>query len=165
MNSEIEPLLPLHRRSEFNCGNLILDRYFQTQVGQDVKKLVCTCFILADPNHYVKGYYTLSSAAIPRAAVPLEVQKKLPLYKDLPVTLLGRLAIDKKFHKQGLGELLLIDALKRSYEASLKTIGSLAVIVDPIDEAAKFFYDRYGFIPLPDSKKMLLSMKTIEKLF
>jgi len=60
--------------------------------------------------------------------------------------------------------LLLIDALKRSYEAS-KIIGSMAVIVDSIDDKAQRFYEKYGFIILPDSEKMFLAMKTIEQLF
>ena len=63
-----------------------------------------------------------------------------------------------------LGETLLIDALKRSYYTS-KTIGSMAVIVDPIDTQAKNFYLKYGFIELPDSKKMFKSMKTISSFF
>jgi len=85
-------------------------------------------------------------------------------YKSLPVTLLGRLAVNEKSKGRGLGKLLLIDALKRSFEAS-KVIGSMAVIVDPKDENAVKFYDKFGFILLPDSKKMFLSMKTIEQLF
>jgi hypothetical protein len=59
---------------------------------------------------------------------------------------------------------LLIDALKRSYEIS-KTIGSFAVVVDPIDQDAEDFYVKYGFIKLPDSGKMFLPMKTINQLF
>ena len=74
------------------------------------------------------------------------------------------MAINKKSKGQGLGKLLLIDALKRSFEVS-KVIGSMAVIVDPIDENAISFYNKFGFISLPDSEKMFLSMKTIEQLF
>jgi len=58
----------------------------------------------------------------------------------------------------------LIDALSRSYEIS-KSVGSFAVVVDPLDEDAEKFYFKYGFILLPDSSKMFLPMKTIGKLF
>jgi len=54
--------------------------------------------------------------------------------------------------------------LKRSYDASLK-IGSFAVVVDPIDHYAEFFYYKFGFIKLPDSGKMFLPMNTIAQLF
>ena len=59
---------------------------------------------------------------------------------------------------------LLVDALKRSYEIS-KSIGSFAVIVDPLDENAVQFYKKYGFILLPDSGKMFLPMQTIKAAF
>ncbi|MBI9037023.1 MAG: hypothetical protein JEY97_02715 [Bacteroidales bacterium] len=57
-----------------------------------------------------------------------------------------------------------MNALKRSYEVSKSEIGSMAVIVEPIDEQAIRFYERYGFILLPDSGKMFLTMKTISDL-
>lgn len=63
-----------------------------------------------------------------------------------------------------MGKQILVDALKRSYELS-KTIGSFAVVVDPLDQDAEDFYQKYGFIKLPDSGKMFLPMKTIRQLF
>ena len=80
----------------------------------------------------------------------------------------GNTFLDNYIQKQAKqdieGKLLLIDVLKRSYEVS-KVIGSMAVIVDPIDENSIKFYNRFGFITLPDSEKMFLPMKTIEQLF
>ena len=78
---------------------------------------------------------------------------------------MGRLAVGEKYKGQKIGELLLLDALKRSYDVSKKSIGSMAVIVDPIDHEAFSFYKKYGFIELPDSGKMFLTMKTIGLLF
>jgi len=74
------------------------------------------------------------------------------------------LAVDKIYQGQGIGKILLVDALKRSYELS-KQIGSFAVIVDPLDKDAELFYLKYGFIKLPDSGKMFLTMKIIDQLF
>jgi GNAT superfamily N-acetyltransferase len=74
---------------------------------------------------------------------------------------LGRLAIDQSHHGKNLGTLLLMDALKRSYFAATQ-IGSYSVFVDPIDEAASRFYERFGFILLPDSGKLFLPMQMIE---
>jgi len=160
-----EPLGRKHKKSEFSCGNSSLDNYIQRQAKQDIKRKLSACFILGDSKGYVIGYYTLSNAGISREVIPEEISKKLPKnYSSLPVTLFGRLAIDENNKGQGLGKLLLIDALKRSYEVS-KVIGSMAVIVDPIDANAIKFYSKYGFIALPDSGKMFLPMKTIEKLF
>lgn len=156
----------LHKKKNFSCGNALLDNYLKTQAKQDVKRKLSACFILEDEEKTVKGYYTLSSAAIQRELLPESVIRKLPpSYKDLPATLLGRLAVDGTFERQGLGKLLLLDALKRSYDTSINSVGSMAVIVNPIDEDAVKFYDKYGFILLPDSGKMFISMETISAIF
>ena len=93
-----------------------------------------------------------------------EIQKKIPKsYQSLPTILIGRLAVDVNFHGQGLGKLLLIDALKRCYENS-KIVGSFVVIVHPINNDAENFYKKFDFIKLPDGKSMFIAVKTIEKL-
>ena len=154
-----------HKKREFNCEKKLFDSYLQKQAKQDVQKHLSACFIIATLKNEVKGYYTLSNASIKRELIPENLRKKFPsTYIDLPVTLLGRLARDKKYAGERIGELLLLDALKRSYDASL-TIGSIAVVVDPIDGGAKKFYLKYGFIELPDSKKMFITIKTISELF
>ena len=164
MNLSIVPLQNSHNRKEFNCGKKSLDNYLHFQAKQDVKKRLSACFVLIDREKRVKGYYTLSFAGIPRGIIPVELSKKFPgSYKDLPATLLGRLAVDVSVLGKGFGVLLLMDALKKSYEVSKREIGSMAVIVDPIDEQAIQFYQKFGFILL-DSVKMFLSMKTISDL-
>jgi GNAT superfamily N-acetyltransferase len=160
-----EPLNSSLNKKDFNCGKKLLDDYLQTLAKQDVKRRLSACFILADNINDVKGYYTLSGTSVRRELLPENIIKKLPpSCTNLPATLLGRLAIDNSFKGQGLGELILMDALKRSHNTSLSSIGSMAVIFDPIDEDAARFYKKYGFIQLPDSGKMFISMNTISEL-
>lgn len=160
------PLSTAYNRTEFDCGNTMLNNYLQQQARQDVKRNLAACFVLPDDANNIKGFYTLSNAGIQKDILPGDLKKKLPLsYINLPATLLGRLAVNKVFARQGIGELILIDALKRSYYTSLQNIASMAVIVDPIDENAIKFYRKYGFVLLPDSGKMFLPMKTISTLF
>jgi ribosomal protein S18 acetylase RimI-like enzyme len=154
-----------HKKSDYNCGQKLLDIYLQHQAKQDVKRHLAACFVIITGNDEVKGYYTLSNASINRGLIPIEFRNKLPVsYNDLPVTLLGRLARDKKFSNERLGELLLLDALKRCNDTS-KAIGSMAVVVHPIDDKAISFYSKYGFIHLPESGKMFMAMKTICEIF
>jgi ribosomal protein S18 acetylase RimI-like enzyme len=158
------PLDSSHNKENFTCGKQLLDTYLHKQAKQDVKRRLSACFVLPDGNE-IKGYYTLSTASVDRTLLPREVIKKLPpSYSDLPTILLGRLAVNKSYQGQGLGEMILIDALKRSYFASMQ-VGSMAVIVDPLDEEAVKFYAKYDFILLPDSGKMFLPMATIAQLF
>ena len=161
-----EVLNPKHRKKEFSCGKDILDKYLHQQANQDIKRKLAVCFVFIDSDsEIIKGYYTLSNNSLPQEYVPSKLRRKLPnSYSSIPVILLGRLAIDKKFQRKGIGKILLIDALKRCYRIS-KSIGSFAVIVDPLDNDAENYYESFGFIKLPDSGKMFLPMITIKSLF
>jgi GNAT superfamily N-acetyltransferase len=166
-NSEmIELLDKKHNREGFNCGKELLNNYLKNQVGQDIKRKLAACFVFSDKEtNFIHGYYILSNNRIPLSGVPERIRKKLPQsYTSIPATLLGRLAIDKNHQGKGLGKILLIDALKRSFEIS-KVIGSFAVVVDPIDEEAIQFYEKYDFLKLPDSAKMFIAMRTLNELF
>ena len=165
MNFLTEPLNNSHIRNNFFSGENILDKYLQNQAGQDVKRKLSACYVIADKkNLEVKGYYTLSGNSIPSNMIPNQIKRKLPgSYNNLPVILIGRLAVSQSFQGEGLGKLLLIDALKRCFELTL-SIGAFAVIVDPVNDYAQQFYSKYGFVLLPDSKKMFITMKTISKL-
>jgi hypothetical protein len=160
------PLNSSHNKKDFKCGKELLDNYIHYQANQDIKRSLSACFVFSDEKNNVKGYYTLSNAGIQRELLPDDLKNKLPKsYNNLPATLLGRLAVDISFVRQGIGELLLMDALKRSYYTSINSIASMAVIVDPRDQEGVRFYKKYGFILLPDSGKMFLPMKTISELF
>jgi len=162
----IELLNKKHNRKDFDCGKELLNNYLKNQAGQDVKRKLSACFVLAEKEtNNITGHYTLSNSSIPLSSFPEYIQKKLPKsYVSIPAFLLGRLAIDTRFQGKGIGKILLIDALKRSYEIS-KEIGSFAIVVDPIDEEAEKFYRKYDFIKLPDSGKMFIATKTLKGLF
>ncbi|MBI9036420.1 MAG: GNAT family N-acetyltransferase [Bacteroidales bacterium] len=161
-----EPLDVKHNRTEFSSGKDLLDNYFWKQAKQDVKRKLSTCFVMADAEtNLVSGYYTLSSSSISNNIIPESFKQRLPKsYLSIPTILLGRLAIDKRHQGKGIGKLLLIDSLKRSFEIS-DSIGIFAVVADPLDADAERFYEKYGFIKLPDSGKMFLPMKTIKAIF
>lgn len=161
-----EPLNNAHNRNDFSCGKDLLDNYFWKQAKQDVTRKLSACFVIVDKDTgKVSGYYTLSSSSISNELIPESFKKKLPKsYLSIPVILLGRLAIDKIFQGKGVGKHLLIDSLKKCYDTS-KSVGTFAVVVDPLDKEAQDFYEKYGFTMLPDSGKMFLPMKTINKLF
>jgi len=150
----------------FDCGNQQLNSYLKRQAGQDVKRKLAACFVLTSKDSAnIIGFYTLSNNSIPLTLFPEDIRRKLPPSSlTLPTTLLGRLAVDSSFAGKGAGKILLIDALKRSYELS-KEIGSFAVVVDPIDSAAEKFYQKFDFVKLPDSGRMIIPIKTLQSLF
>lgn len=160
-------IIPYHRnfgRDHFCCGKPSLDNYILRNVSKDIRSGACTCFVILDSQERVIAYYTLSTDSIPLDDAP-EVLKKKINYPHIPVILLGRLAVHQEYAGNGLGKLMIVDALKRSLQAAKEQIGSAAVIVDPIDTEAERFYLKYGFTKIPDSGKMFMTMRKIEKAF
>jgi ribosomal protein S18 acetylase RimI-like enzyme len=161
----IEPLGAHHNRAAFSCGVEELDRYLQKQAGQDLKKRVAAVFVATEDETTVAGFYTLSAHMLNVGELPAAVAKKLPRYPNIPVTLLGRLAVSKEFRSQRLGELLLMDALRQSLAGS-HLVASAAVVVDSKNDDARRFYQKYDFIPLPSTPtRLFYLMKTIAVLF
>lgn len=162
----VEPLADRHDRSQFYSGVEALDRYLRTQAGQDARRRVASPHVLLHlPDLVVAGYYTLSNAALELTDLPELVARRLPLYPQVPVTLLGRLAVDRNRRGQGFGEFLLMDALRRALFGS-EAVASFAVLVEAKDDSAVAFYQKFGFLPiLEQPHRLFLPMKTIAKLF
>lgn len=114
--------------------------------SQQEKKDVARTYVAVDelaPN-IILGYYALTLSETSHTVFPNP--KKYP--QRVPVVRLGRFATDKSVQGQGLGEHLLIDALKRVAAIS-QIAGTAAVVVDAKDAKAAGFYQKYGFLPSP----------------
>ena len=161
----ISSLDKVHDRKSFSCGIDSLDNYLHKQAGQDSRKSIAVTYVLEDKStKKIAGYYTLSATAIELKALPDAIRKKLPSYPCLPATLIGRLAVDESYKGRGLGELILIDAMKRAYRASLE-VASFAVVVDAINKSAQKFYKKYGFLDLSlSTHRLFLPMSIIGEL-
>jgi GNAT superfamily N-acetyltransferase len=149
-------------RSGFECGVEPLDRYFKTQVSQDIKRRVTACFTALDSSGRVAGYYTLASASILLTDLAESLAKKLPRYPNVPAVRMGRLAVDQDFKSKGLGAALLADALRRAVTAE---IAAYAFVVDAKDESAAEFYAHHGFRATADNPLFLyLPLATVKDL-
>lgn len=152
-----------HGREAFACGEEALDRYLHQQARQDADRNLGVTYVAAEQpgDAAIHGYYTLTMSCVQPETVP---EKRVPPKRAVPVVLLGRFAVDQGSQGRGLGEILLMDALRRSCELSEK-IGSFAVVVDALYENARGFYLRYGFRELSDSPLHLyLTVKDIKKM-
>ena len=111
----------------------------------------------------IAGYYSLSAASFEKDELPPALAKRLPHY-PVPAAILGRLAVDSACQDQGLGEILLLDAVRRVVPASA-TLMVYAVIVDAKNDRAVAFYERYGFRTFASIQRHLfLPLETFEKL-
>jgi GNAT superfamily N-acetyltransferase len=162
-NLRVEPLNSSYDRTAFDSGVEPLDRYFRTQAGQNARKNMAAPFVLLLPGGLIAGYYTLSPTSVKLGELPEQTVRKLPRYPQVPATLLGRLAVDRRQQGKGYGRFLLADAL---YRAARSEIASFAVIVDAKDDGARRFYERESFLPFPDqSMKLFRPMADIRRLF
>lgn len=159
----IERLDPGHVRAGFDCGKPSLNDFLLTLVNQYEKRNLGRTYVATDgDDRRVLGYYTLSSGSINVGTLPAKQAKKLPRHA-VPVILLARLAVDQTAQGKGVGGYLLRDGMARSLDLS-EHLGIHAIVVDGIDEQAKAFYERYGFVPLTDQPVCLyLPVATIRK--
>src|SRR2546428_679454 len=113
----IEPLNPAkHRRGEFDCGVTALNDFIRTKARKEMETGTSACFVLVPETDRgcIAGYYTLSAATVFSAELPESMVRKLPRYRELPATLLGRMARDVNFKGQRIGDRLMADALGRA---------------------------------------------------
>jgi GNAT superfamily N-acetyltransferase len=158
----IEALGPEHERAAFSCGVDALDQYLRRFARQHARTNVSRTFV-ATIGRQIHGFYSLSMAGIRKDNIPPDARLRFPNF-PLPVARLARLAVALPHQKQGLGELLLADALHRCLRLSME-IGMVGVIVDAKDEHARRWYERYEFQSLPDSPLTLwLPTAAIERL-
>ena len=163
-NWEIRHFAQSYDRSHFDCGITELNEWLRKRVSQYEKRDLSRTYIATRRGEdRVLGYYAISMHRVSYEALPEDQARGLPRI-DVPVVLLGRLAVDKTVQGQGLGATLLLDALARSLFIS-RQVGIRAVEVDAFDEAAKGFYSKYGFVPLLDDQRHLfLPMQVVHRL-
>lgn len=158
----IEPLGNDHDRAAFSCGVETLDRYFKQQAGQESRRHIANCFVgIQQTAKTIGGYYTLSATAVVFDSLPDVFRKKLPRYPEVPAALLGRLAVDLQHRGKGLGETLLLDAMRQTLRSGL---AAAVLAVDPKDEHSAKFYYRYGFLDIgPGRTRLYMPVSEIEK--
>jgi ribosomal protein S18 acetylase RimI-like enzyme len=155
----------IHNRSNFDCKVEELNIYLKEKAGQEQDKHVSAIYIVTEKdNNAIIGYFTVSAGALKFHNLPEAMQRKLPKYEQIPIALLGRLAVDKHYQGIGLGKYLLVQALKKIYTHST-FIAIYAAVVDSKNEKTKNFYQKFGFKELNENgRKLFLPISSIEKL-
>jgi ribosomal protein S18 acetylase RimI-like enzyme len=160
----VEPLADSHERASFDCGEESLNRYFQTQATQDIRRHVANCFVAIEATSgQIAAYYTLSAASIPMTDLPPDESKRLPRYPAIPAVRIGRLAVDRHFQGRGLGAAMLADATARVIQSD---IAAFMLVVDAKNDTAVAFYQRHEFQLIAGSPRTLfLPITTARKAF
>jgi GNAT superfamily N-acetyltransferase len=159
---QIRSLTGDHDRQGFDCGRLELNNWLQQVSRQHQDKGLSKTFVAIreEAPTRICGYYALTLAELENQHLPEAWRKKLP--RRIPGVRLGRLAIDKQYQRKGLGELLLVNALRRAHRIYTEA-GGIGLFVDALDKDAAGFYLNFGFEASPDNPLLLfLSAKVTE---
>lgn len=159
------PLLESDHRELFDCGRESLNGWFRRHAWLNHLSGASRVNVMIDTaSDRIVGYVTLSAAQIERAFFPKPQQRNQP--DPLPATLLGQLAVDKDFHKQGHAASLLQFALKTAIHAA-DAVGSVGIVTHPLDEEVRSFYARWGFqdLPFDPRRAMFVRMTDLRKAF
>ena len=160
----IELLNKSHNRGLFDCGSEALNQYLQTAARQHTEKGVSRTFILTDSEDpkIIIAFFTLAICEIYANKLPPNLAKKYPL--QVPGVKLARLAVDHKSQRQGIGEILVFETIKRAYIIS-ENVGIIGLFVDAKDELASNYYQQFGFTSLADNPlEMFFPLQTIREI-
>lgn len=151
-----------HVLDSFNCGIESLNDWLKKQARRNEASGASRTYVVCR-GHAVVGYYCLSAGAINRAESPKSMQRNMP--NPIPVMVMGRLAVDRTMHGQGLGSALLRDAVMRVLGAA-EVVGVKALLVHAISEDARRFYLDRGFVESPvNSMTLCLMLATARNAF
>ena len=135
----------------FSCGAEVVDGWLARHARHAFKRGTAVVYVTYDDSGRLAGFYTLSAHSVDRGAVAGWLARNAP--DQVPTILLGMLGVSLEHRGEGLGRQLLLDAYHRA-RASAEAIGAKALVVDPLDDAARGFYESCGFERVPGSDQM-----------
>jgi len=157
---EIVTLERSHNRGGFDCGVPELNAFLKATARQHAQKGISRTFVLTDGSPAILGFFTLTLCELHSEQLPSSQARKYPLH-GLPAVRLARLAISRKEQKKGYGELLLAEAVHRTALIA-EQAGVIGLFVDAKNETARRFYERYGFMAIPEHPlQLFLPIETI----
>jgi len=150
----------------FDCGDEPLNSYLKRHAWTNQRKnSIGVTYVAVEESApgVVLGYFTLATSSIPRDGLPKKYVRGLPPY-DLPLVLLARLAVDRRFAGKGLGHALISEAFRITLRVA-DEVGCRYLITEAYRERTGW-YAKYGFIPVeggPETgpQKMFLDVRTI----
>jgi GNAT superfamily N-acetyltransferase len=155
-------LLDEQERSKFDSGTPPLDAYLRTTASQDMRRGLATCFVaIHNESGVLAGYYTLSASTVALRDMPKGFN--LGRYTSIPAALLGRLAVDQRFQKQGVGRMMIFNALRNTLSSA---VAAAVFTVEAKNEKAATFYRHCGFEAFPTAAHyFFVPIQEIRRMF
>ncbi|PIP72304.1 MAG: GNAT family N-acetyltransferase [Nitrospinae bacterium CG22_combo_CG10-13_8_21_14_all_47_10] len=140
-----EKLQSCHSVKAFDSGKPVLDEWLQKRALRNDETGASRTYVVCIKKQVV-GFYTLAVGSIEARKAPGKIRQNMP--DPIPVMIIGRLAVDQKYQRSGIGRGLLRDAILRIVQAA-EIAGIRAILVHALDDGAKTFYQRCGFRASP----------------
>jgi GNAT superfamily N-acetyltransferase len=151
------PLTAGHDTSAFTCKHESLSLWLQKRALANTASGASRTYVVCADHNRVIGYYALAAGSIAIEAAPGRLRRNMP--DPLPVIVLGRLAVHSDWSGRGIGSGLLKDAVLRSIQAG-ELIGVRALLCHAIDDEAKAFYLKHGFLESPlEARTVLVGLR------
>ena len=164
MKLDLVPISKALQKAPFNCGYPELNESFRLYAAKNDRLSIGKTFVAVGAKEGVVGYVTLASAQVDARKLPQALRSRLPRY-PVPAFRIAKLAVDTRFQGAGVGSWLLRRALEKALSVAGE-VGLYAVIVDAIDEKARGFYLKYGFVAFAEHPLTLfLPLATIARAF
>jgi GNAT superfamily N-acetyltransferase len=155
------PITAGQELASFDSGEASLNDWLKKRALKNHAAGASRCFVLC-AGEVVIGYYSLSAGVISHDALPKAMRRNMP--DPLPILLLGRLAVDRRYHNQGIGQGLLRDAMLRAVNVA-GDAGVFALLVHALSDQAKQFYLSRGFVESPlQSMTLFMTIATIRSI-
>lgn len=153
-----EPIAEHHELEAFDCGEAELDAWLRRRALANEREHASRTFVVCS-GRVVVGYYCLAAGSVAHADAPGGIRRNMP--QPIPVIVLGRLAVDRRWSGKGIGAGMLKDAVLRSTQVT-REIAARALLVHAISEPARRFYLRFGFIESPiDPMTLMLKLSKL----
>ncbi len=160
-----------HDRSAFSCGIDQVDNYFRKTANKLFKANNIRLYVMVSPEGDVAGFYSINAHSVHYEDLPKRFARTRPSHGQIPAAFISMIGRDLRYRGEGIGDLLLADALMRIARAS-QSVGIAVVKLDVLDcgdpvrtERRKALYAKYGFQPLQDHPlRMFLPLATVREL-
>ncbi len=162
---KLEPLARTHDRAGFDCGSEPLNSFLKQTARQHAERGISRTYVLVEEDASepkpILGYFALNLCQIKSEALAQEEARRLP--RDVSGIRLGRLAVAKAHQRQGIGRLLLVGAMRKFMEI-FDAAGGIGLFVDAKDQAARRYYEQFGFVSLPSNElELFLPVRSIQE--
>lgn len=160
----INPLDPKMDRAGFSCGNDTIDNFFKFNAKKQHQSHQARVYIAAY-NGLPIGYYYL----VVKSSLPDEVggpaERKFERAGSVPTIYLGMIGVSSQYQRQGLGKLLMLDAMKQTLKVS-DLVGVYALTLDALNENVAELYEKWSFKRFIEGElSMYIAIPTIVELF